>query len=423
MARQFHIDALLGEGAFGRVYAARVVTAGGFSKRVALKRIKDDLPAEAVARYRDEARILGLVHDRAVVHAEPPVQLGGRHAVILELVDGHGLDALADSGAPPPAVVAELGQEIARCLDNVYHQAGPDGEPLHLLHRDLKPENVRVTGAGEVKLLDFGAARADFAMREAHTRSMIAGTLGYLPPERLEGEEGPAGDVYSLGVLLHELATGDRPDPEGRFPWDRGRGVDGPAEPLLALAAHLRDPDPARRPSAAEVEAACRRLDVPGPTLRAWARTLPPPSGGRTDDPWVGEVLSEDGAGPRTRRPWVLAVVAVAAASAMAVLGVGLAGVGLLLLPGGAAPTCAARPLQVQAVGATDPRVRVDGAPLTGAVPAGPHEVVVEVGECPATAAGCFPGVCPPGCWSHRWTVDVPCGEGPAVARLWVPPR
>ena len=70
-----------------------------------------------------------------------------------------------------------------RALESLYQQPGPKGEPLKLLHRDLKPGNIQVTQSGQVKLLDFGFARADFEEREAKTMFYIGGTSGYLAPE------------------------------------------------------------------------------------------------------------------------------------------------------------------------------------------------------------------------------------------------
>ena len=147
-------------GGFGKVYRARLEDDAGFSKDVAIKLLSDDnVPDSVLERFRDEARILGLLRHRAVVGVEPPTKLGRRWAVVMEYVDGVSADHLViEFGKLPVRVVVEIISEVARALDAVYRQPGPDGEPLLLLHRDIKPANIQVTPSGEVKILDFGIA-------------------------------------------------------------------------------------------------------------------------------------------------------------------------------------------------------------------------------------------------------------------------
>ncbi|MEQ1565732.1 MAG: serine/threonine-protein kinase [Myxococcota bacterium] len=296
--RKYRILGLIGRGGFGRVYRARLEGPEGFTKQVAIKIVRqDEVSADEIARFRDEARILGLVRDRAVVAVDPPIRLGGQWAMVMEYVDGASAHRLIHRGPMPPRVALEVVAEIARALHKVYSMAGEDG-PLHLLHRDLKPANIQITPDGDVKVLDFGVARARFDAREAQTSSSIGGTLGYIAPERLTGREGPEGDVYSLGVLLHVLVTTERAAQlsaggpvEARFQVERTP----PVEAALALAAKMRSPDPAARPTAAEVEQEAaelvRRLD--GPSLRQWAAEAVPQHSEQRPDDVVGSVLSE----------------------------------------------------------------------------------------------------------------------------------
>jgi serine/threonine protein kinase len=203
---------LIGSGGFGKVYRARVETADGFQRDVAIKVLNDPNPPKSLLqRFRDEAKILGLVRDRAIVGVEPPIRIGEQWAVVMEFVDGVSAGALVDKGPLPPGVAVEVVGEVARALHNAFHMEGPEGGPLQLLHRDIKPDNIQVTPNGDVRLLDFGVARANFAKREFHTRQSLGGTPGYIAPERLHRIEVPEGDVYSLGVVLHELVTGNRP--------------------------------------------------------------------------------------------------------------------------------------------------------------------------------------------------------------------
>jgi len=248
--RRYKIVNILGQGGFGTVYRARLEGSEGFTKDVAIKLLSELDPSEDVlSRFRDEARILGLLSDRNIVGVDPPTKLGGRWAVVMEYVHGASCEDLIRKGALPPSVALEVVEEVARTLDNLWHAQGTDGKQLELLHRDIKPPNIQITQTGQVKILDFGIAKATFGGRETKTTNHIGGTMGYIAPERLEGEEGPKGDVYSLGVVLHELLTGQRPKSStGKLPKDAGQpGM----KDALGLAEKMRamEPDHPRPPA------------------------------------------------------------------------------------------------------------------------------------------------------------------------------
>ncbi|MCB9674058.1 MAG: serine/threonine protein kinase [Alphaproteobacteria bacterium] len=290
--RQYEVRAPVGKGGFGTVYEARLLGEGGFSKRVALKVLHENLDdAEDVAqRQRDEARILGLIRHRAVVHVDGLVKLNGRWTVVMEFIDGMDLNKIMRGhGKLPPTVAIGIVSEVAGALYVAYHTDGPDGRPLRLLHRDIKPGNITVTTAGEVKVLDFGVARADFDLREAETRSVRFGSMGYMSPERLEGEDTSGGDIYSLGVLLWEVLCGTRFGQTQLSRQKQEEQVDRQieimrtqvAEPNDGIAGLLRDMlafSPEKRPSGRDVERRCGELlrQVKGPLLRDWAeREIP----------------------------------------------------------------------------------------------------------------------------------------------------
>jgi serine/threonine protein kinase len=297
-SRRYRITAVIGAGGFGTVYRARMEIAGGFSKDVAIKLVnRDDVAELTLQRFRDEARILGLIRDRAIVNVEPPVQLNGRWAVVMEFVDGCSFRQLLRLGNIPATVVAAMAQEIARAMDKVYCMDGPDGGPLLLLHRDLKPGNIQLTPTGEIKILDFGIAKAEFSNREAQTTAHIGGTMGYIAPERLDGIEGPAGDVFSLGVTMYQMLTGRRPtqeallDPNELFKAE----TDPDRKPLMALVAQMVLVRPADRPNWREVEDRCAALirTMHGTPLRAWSEVYVPKASNFQEDELVGSVLSE----------------------------------------------------------------------------------------------------------------------------------
>ncbi len=303
-SRKYRILGVLGQGGFGTVYRARLEGEAGFVKEVALKLLtSDEVSEDTLARFRDEARILGLVRDRAIVSVDSPTRINGKWAVVMEFVDGASCTRLGkQNGVFPPGVAVEIVGEVARALDKVYNQAGPDGAPLKLLHRDIKPANIQVTPSGEVKVLDFGIARAEFENREAATTTHIGGTPGYIAPERLYGEEGPSGDIYSLGVVLHVLLTAKRPPPhwtivssEEDTVGDITTGTPGLRQAML-LAKEMVNADPRKRPAARAVEEECHRLRGEcrdDPRLRLWAESVIPTLSEMEPDDLVGTLITE----------------------------------------------------------------------------------------------------------------------------------
>jgi serine/threonine protein kinase len=280
---------VLGRGGFGTVYRADLLGEGSFVRPVALKVLHPEMEgvATVAARLRDEARLLGRVRHRAIVQVDGLVRLDDRWTVVMEYVDGIDLGHLVESGPTPPRAAAEIIGEVAGALHVVQTWVSDDGRPLQLLHRDLKPANLLLTSVGEVKVLDFGVARTALADREAHTRGMRFGSPGYVAPERMDGEERPEGDVYSLGVVFYELLAGaklgrssvrrDRQEPFVAEAMERlAQSV---PEDVCALVRAMLSYDAEGRPQAREVERRCRDLVVrlEGPFLRDWAETAVPP--------------------------------------------------------------------------------------------------------------------------------------------------
>jgi serine/threonine protein kinase len=276
---------VVGKGSFGTVYRA-VLRRPSFRKDVAVKLLHDRWMTDRVimARLRDEARVLGLVRHRALPSAEGLFWVADRPALVTEFVEGVTLTQLRVRRPLPVSVALELCAEVASALHVAWTTPGPDGRPLHLVHRDIKPSNLQVTSAGEVKLLDFGVARADFAEREAETQNHLVGSLSYMSPERLDFIHGPEGDVYSLGVVLAEVLLGKRPE---RTSADRAKheaflqslqntlaALHGSSTSLVvSLVRELLAYEASERPTAREVERKCLELrrSVGGPHLSEWA--------------------------------------------------------------------------------------------------------------------------------------------------------
>lgn len=291
--RRFLVEAVIGRGGSGTVYQAKEVNSG---KVYALKFLgQRSVSSGTLERLRDEARVLASIRDRAVVKAEPPTLVGGRWAVVMEYLDGVPASKLLRIRPYPPRVAIGMVAELARALDAIYNAPGIAGKPLKVLHRDIKPGNIHVSRDGLVRLLDFGTARADLEQREADT-GRIMGTLGYVAPERMEGVEGPAADVYSLGITLHVLVTSEKAMGPGRFRprWHRVRRNEAVLK-VLAIANAMQAVEPSARPTAVEVAGRCSSLyaELDGDSLEDWCSVYVPADIRLPDDVLVGTVLLE----------------------------------------------------------------------------------------------------------------------------------
>jgi eukaryotic-like serine/threonine-protein kinase len=199
----------------GRYRAVRRIDAGGMGeiweaddtllgRRVAIKVLVEELAGDRVAvrRFRREARATAKLDHPNVIRVFDFVD-GEVPFLILELLEGQTLaERLRHDGALPPAEAARIAAAVADGLE-VAHRAG-------IIHRDIKPSNIMLTASGGVKVMDFGIAAA----WEAHstTGQQLLATASYVAPERITGGRAtPAGDLYSLGVVLYEMLTGQPP--------------------------------------------------------------------------------------------------------------------------------------------------------------------------------------------------------------------
>lgn len=356
-ARRYRVIEAVGRGGFGTVYKAALLGPGDFRKTVALKVLNPELAEheDIGARLRDEARMLGLLQHRAVVRVDGLQRLGDRWAVVMEFVEGVDLKRILQVMGPVPVgPTLEIVAELASGLDGAFTTVGEDGTPLKLLHRDVKPSNVRLTRNGEVKVLDFGVARAEFSGRESTTRSLFFGSLAYMAPERLDGIDTHKGDVYGCGAVLYELLVGE---PLGRTSGNRERHEARLTEALGALWETLPDEavyrtigaclayDESDRPDARTLARHLRSLrkERAGPWLQDWAQQtlpgIPTQEIGGAEDDLSGTILAEDavaisgtlaGQSRAPRRSPIGPMVASGGLSFSLVVGLGLGVVGWL---------------------------------------------------------------------------------------------
>jgi eukaryotic-like serine/threonine-protein kinase len=211
---RYEVDALLARGGMGEVYRARLIASHGFSRPVVIKTIRTELVANerTALMFVDEARMAAGLHHRNIVQIVDFDRFDGGAFIVSELVDGCDLWKFLQGLPRPPRfdIAVTIIAELATGLHAAHEATGSDGMPLGLVHRDVSPSNVLLGKLGEIKLSDFGVAKA--RQRSYHTVSgTIKGKAPYMAPEQILGESvDRRADVFSLGVLLFEVATRTR---------------------------------------------------------------------------------------------------------------------------------------------------------------------------------------------------------------------
>jgi serine/threonine protein kinase/peroxiredoxin len=218
----YRIEAILGTGSFGTVFRAWDTT---LERRVALKVLSAQAIAEQsqpsatatrAAAVLSEARAAaGLNHPNiCVVHSVDPGELAPM--IVMEYVDGKALESLLEGERLSPEVAVSYARQIALGMAEAHRQG--------VVHGDLKPANIMVTSAGFIKIMDFGLARRQTSENgqagsaNGDGPQGMSGTPSYMAPEQVRGLPASAmTDVYSLGLILYEMATGKRAVQEGNF--------------------------------------------------------------------------------------------------------------------------------------------------------------------------------------------------------------
>ena len=308
---KFEIIRLLGQGAMGEVYLGRDP---GIGREVAIKTIRPaliglDAGGDVRDRFAREAKAAGLLHHPNVVTVFEFGTDGDLLYLVMEYVPGDDLGTLMARDELNPSDLLEILAQVCEGLAQA-HKHG-------IIHRDIKPTNVMVLredGDLRAKVMDFGVAKLSGG--DVTRTGQVVGTLAYMAPEYLRtGHAEPASDLFSVGVMLHEGLTGEKPFRGGTtgamvytIIHDEPRSLEdtvfeGVSPSVKALATRLLAKDPAARfPGAAEAAKALRAAKNPTWIAPLDDATVALP--GRT-----GSRINSSADGPKPRRPWIMATL------------------------------------------------------------------------------------------------------------------
>ncbi|EDM77554.1 serine/threonine kinase PKN11 [Plesiocystis pacifica SIR-1] len=221
---RYVLTRLIGEGGMAEVYRASVRVAEGLTKWVVIKKIRADFADDRdfTRMFVDEAKIALSLNHANIVQVFDFGQIRGTFYLAMELIEGvdlmrlfHAVRAHEDD-AFPAVIGAYLGHQVASGLAYAHRKCDDYGAPLDIVHRDVSPHNLMLSFEGQVKILDFGIARTRKVWdrrdksQAAPELETIKGKVAYMSPEQSMGKPvDQRSDLYSLGVVLYELLTGE----------------------------------------------------------------------------------------------------------------------------------------------------------------------------------------------------------------------
>src|SRR5690606_307627 len=199
----------IGVGGMAEVFKAKTFGAEGFERLVAIKRILAHLVEDEdfVNMFIDEAKIAVRLQHPNIVGIHDLGRAGGTLYIAMEYVPGRDVRAIYDfeqerGGATPIGVACHIVMKMCEALHHAHFATGPRGEPLQVIHRDVSPQNVLISFDGEVKVADFGLAKARGRMVQTQA-GVVKGKLAYMSPEQLRGDDiDHRVDVFGLGIVL-----------------------------------------------------------------------------------------------------------------------------------------------------------------------------------------------------------------------------
>jgi eukaryotic-like serine/threonine-protein kinase len=240
---QYQLLTCVGEGGMGRVWAARNV-GSALQRLVAVKTaIRDDEERTELRHlFMDEARIALLVRHPNVCGVHEFGEHEGILYQVMEWCDGASLrqvlDRLPDGRMNLP-VAARIMAKVSAGLHAAHELLDDDGVPMHVVHRDVSPQNILISTSGQVKVTDFGVAKAHGQLHRPHDTGDVKGKLSYMAPEQILGQVvDRRADIFALGCILYEATTGHGPFARETSPTSLVQLL---SEPIVAPRVHCPD--------------------------------------------------------------------------------------------------------------------------------------------------------------------------------------
>ena len=208
----------LAMGGMAEVYLTKAPSAGGISKFIAIKRILPQFSEnkEFISMFKDEAKIAINLNHSNIVSIFEFGDVGNQFYLAMDYVEGRNLRQILNKLKKSPQRLSTeqclyIVKEVAAGLDNAHRCLdGATGRPLNIIHRDMSPQNIMISFEGEVKVVDFGIAKAESQI-ETTRAGTLKGKFGYMSPEQVDGlQVDLRTDIFSLGTVLWELLANDR---------------------------------------------------------------------------------------------------------------------------------------------------------------------------------------------------------------------
>lgn len=204
-------------GGMAEVYRARMRGEEGFEKIVAIKRILPHMADndDFITMFIDEAKLAAQLTHNNIIHIYDLGKEDAYHYIAMEYVEGKDLRSIlktaTEKGYPLPVDLALfIASKVANALDYAHRRMGLDGKELNLVHRDVSPQNVLISFEGDIKLCDFGIAKAATKVQQTQAGA-LKGKLQYMSPEQAWGKKvDRRTDIFSLGIVLFEMLTAER---------------------------------------------------------------------------------------------------------------------------------------------------------------------------------------------------------------------
>jgi eukaryotic-like serine/threonine-protein kinase len=216
LAGRYRLLATLGRGGMADVFLGAAAGPAGFNKLVVIKKLRNGTEdAGLVEMFLDEARLAARLNHPNIVHTYEVDESPEGYLLVMEYLEGQSLRRLANTlrareGRFDYVMAAQIMADVLDGLHYVHEMRDYDGSPLGIVHRDVSPQNIFVTYDGTVKVLDFGIAKG--ALNVTDTQSgVLKGKVSYMAPEQIDaGPIDRRADIFSVGVVLWELLTGDK---------------------------------------------------------------------------------------------------------------------------------------------------------------------------------------------------------------------